>query len=68
MRHLETQGPISFRCYYKSGNHCDKIAFIELAEIEEWIYCYKFTHPDCTSISIKLWFKKETNKPEKATQ
>ena len=46
---------VSIRTYYPNGNRCDHHAEIEQKEIAKWIECYKFTHPDCTSITVKIW-------------
>lgn len=46
----------SFRCYYPNGGTCDKYQTLKLSDIPRWIDAYKFTHPDCISISVKLWF------------
>lgn len=56
---------MSFRCYYKDTtqdipkytNHYQELP---LKDIQKWIECYRFTHPDCTSITVKVWF----NTPE----
>ena len=46
---------LSFRCYYKDGGSCDKYQDLKLSDIPHWIHCYKFTHPNCTAITIKVW-------------
>lgn len=47
---------LSFRCYYKDGGTCDKWQDLRLAEIPRWIDSYKFTHPSCVAVSVKIWF------------
>lgn len=47
---------ISFRCYYPSGEPCNKQQDLKLSEIPRWIDAYKFTHPNCTAITVKVWF------------
>lgn len=47
---------ISFRCFYANGGICDKRQELLLSDIPKWIECYIFTHPDCISISVKVWF------------
>lgn len=50
---------VSFRAYFPNGNKVDHHATIELKEIPKWIDCYKFTHKECTSITIKIWYKED---------
>lgn len=47
---------VSFHCYYEDGNSTKHYQELELADIGKWIDCYKFTHPTCKSISVKIWF------------
>ena len=47
---------ISFRCYYPNGNKTDHKQALTLEEVPKWIECYKFTHPECESITAKVWF------------
>ena len=48
---------ISFYCYYpESQTPCKKEQEIKLSDIPRWIDSYKFTHPNCKSIAIKIWF------------
>lgn len=47
--------PVSFRCYFPSGEPCDKVQEISLSDIPRWIESYLFTHPNCTSITVKVW-------------
>lgn len=54
---LEQKFFVSFRCYYPNGaeptNHRQEL---KLSEIPKWIDCYKFTHPACESVTVKIWF------------
>lgn len=50
---------ISFRCYFSGGNVCNHYQTLSLADVPKWIDCYKFTHPSCLSVSIKIWFHTE---------
>lgn len=50
---------LSFRCYYSNGNCNDHRQFMKLNDIQKWIKSYKFTHPECISITVKIWFTKE---------
>lgn len=48
---------ISFRCYYVEGNYTQHYADITLAEIKKWVEAYKYTHPACSAISIRVIFE-----------
>lgn len=52
----EQKFELSFRCYYPEGNHTDHRQTLELKDVSKWIECYKFTHPHCQSITVKVWF------------
>lgn len=52
---------MSFRCYYENGEPCNHYRDLALSDIPRWMDAYKFTHPDCTSITVKVWFNKEVN-------
>ncbi len=53
----------SLRCHYKDGmrevdnttNYTQHYRSMPLRDLPKWIEAYKFTHPGCDSISIKLW-------------
>ena len=47
---------LSIRCYYANGNYTEHHQQMKLSDIPKWIEAYKFTHPDCTSVTVKLWF------------
>lgn len=51
---------VSFRCFYddNSGVHWTTHYFpaFPVADIPRWMDAYKFTHPNCTAISVKVWF------------
>lgn len=47
---------ISFRTYFPNGNKCDHQEDMKLKDIPKWIECYKFTHKDCISITVKVWY------------
>ena len=49
---------VNFRCYFPGMVFFDHYRKISLDEISEWIRCYRFTHPDCVSVSVKIWFEK----------
>ena len=51
---------VSFRCFFdnEDGVHFTThyIPLFPLQDIPRWVDSYKFTHPNCTSISCKVWF------------
>ena len=51
----------SFRCYYndETGVHYNNHYFPQFptSDIPKWLDSYLFTHPNCTSVSVKIWFK-----------
>lgn len=47
---------LSIRCYYSNGNHTQHFQDLKLSDIPKWIEAYKFTHPDCEAVTVKLWF------------
>ena len=51
---------ISFRCFYddETGVHFTTHYCVDfpVTDIPRWIDSYKFTHPNVTSISAKVWF------------
>ena len=57
---MNEQYNTSFRCYYDSecGTHANThyIPCFPVSDIPKWITAYQFTHPSCTSISVKVWF------------
>lgn len=46
---------LSFRCYYPDGEPTNHRQSMKLSDIHKWIDAYKFTHPNCTSITVKIW-------------
>lgn len=48
---------ISFRCFYENGNKTQHRQALTIDQIPRWIEAYKFTHPDCTSISVCVYFE-----------
>lgn len=51
---------ISFRCFFdgEEGVHFTThyCPLFPVADIPRWIDSYHFTHPNCVSISAKIWF------------
>lgn len=47
---------VNFRCNYPNGNRNDHRRVMDIADIPRWVDAYKFTHPDCISITVKIWF------------
>lgn len=51
---------LSFRTYFPGpGNSCTHRQTMALKEIPKWIEAYRFTHPNCESITVKIWFHEE---------
>lgn len=54
---LEQKFFVSFRCFYPNDadptNHRQEL---RLCDIPKWIDCYKFTHPACEAVTVKVWF------------
>ena len=52
----------SFRCHYPGSDptlpppYTQHRQRLKLTDLPKWIECYRFTHPDCESISVKIWF------------
>ncbi len=47
---------VSFRCYYEGGTrHTQHRQTLPLADIPKWIDAYKFTHPYCEAVTVKVW-------------
>lgn len=51
---------VSFHCYYET-NTVTKSQYLPLSDIGKWIDCYRFTHPECFSVSVKVWFPKSVS-------
>ena len=51
---------VSFRCFFdgECGTNFTThyVLLFPLTDIPRWVDSYKFTHPNCTSISVKVWF------------
>lgn len=47
---------VSIRCQYPNGEQTKHRQPLKLSEISKWIDAYKFTHPGCEAITIKVWF------------
>ena len=50
---------MSIRCFYDdaSGRHYTQhYQQMPLSDIPRWLEAYKFTHPGCTAITVKVWF------------
>lgn len=52
----KTTFDISFRCHYPNGESTNHYQPLKLSDIPKWLEAYRFTHPDCKSISVKIWF------------
>ena len=51
---------LSFHCAYPNGDMTRHHQAMELKEVPKWIEAYKFTHPQCSSITVKVWFKPDS--------
>lgn len=47
---------LSIRCFYSNGNHTEHRQRMKLSDVPKWLEAYKFTHPNCQAVSIKVWF------------
>ena len=52
---------MNFRCYYTDGDPCNHYRDLPMEDIARWMEAYKFTHPNCTAITVKVWFDKEVS-------
>lgn len=53
---IDRKFAISFFCYYPDSDQpCKKVQVLKLADIPKWIDAYKFTHPACQAITVKVW-------------
>lgn len=51
---------ISFRCFYPGDTMPTKhYQDLTLKELPKWIEAYEFTHPNCESITVKIWLHDE---------
>ena len=55
----EAKHNMSFRCFFKTPyqnytNHY--MPNFPVKDIPRWMDAYMYTHPNCTSISCKVWF------------
>ena len=55
---------LSIRCYYPGGNTTTHRQQLKLSDVPKWVEAYKFTHPECEAITIKLWFGDLEKQPE----
>ena len=56
MKEINKTYQISFRCYYPDGEPTNHRQELKLKDIPKWIEAYIFTHPNCESITVKVWF------------
>lgn len=56
-----TKAAISFRCYFPGArdNYTDHRASIPVVEIPKWVEAYRYTHPNCKRISVRIFFDRE---------
>ena len=61
---------VSFRCFYNSEGETHYTMHYQpmpLTDVPRWIEAYRFTHPNCTSISAKVWFNSASAESGAAT-
>lgn len=50
----------SIRCYFPGiDNKTQHHQVMPLRDVAKWIEAYQLTHPNCESISVKVWLKDE---------
>ncbi len=57
---------ISFRCYFPGEpgtNYSTHYQRIPLSELPLWVEAYRFTHPNCYSITAKVWLNDTPQQP-----
>jgi len=50
----------SFRCYFDGADgpsYTTHYQPLPISDIPRWLDAYRFTHPDCKAISVKIWFR-----------
>ena len=47
---------LSIRCFYSNRNHTEHRQKMKLSDVSKWLEAYKFTHPNCQAVSVKVWF------------
>lgn len=52
---------ISFRCFFPNGHFNQHYQEINIRDIHLWALAYKFTHPDCKSMTIQLKWEEGNN-------
>lgn len=51
---------VSFRCFFKgTKNYTQHYQNIHIRDIHLWMMAYKFTHPNCVSMTIQVKFDEE---------
>lgn len=59
----------SIRCYFRHSSHyTHHLQSMTLDEIGKWMEAYRFTHPECVSISAKVYIEKEGERDETTEQ
>lgn len=61
---MKKEYQMSIRCFFPGiDNKTQHYQVMPLKDISKWIEAYQFTHPNCESITVKVWLKDE-NKQE----
>ena len=51
----------SFFCYFEEAGSVTKhYQQLPLKDISKWIDAYRFKHPNVQSISVRVWFERES--------
>lgn len=56
---MDERHNMSFRCFFKNAFPTYTTHYMPdfpVSDIPRWFDAYRFTHPNCTSISCKVWF------------
>lgn len=49
---------LSIRAYFPGlGNYTTHYQDMDLKDIKKWIEAYKFTHPNCQAITVKIYLE-----------
>lgn len=58
---------VSFRCFFPGSDetrYSTHYQPLPLTDIPRWLDAYRFTHPNCISITAKVWFTDQPSVPD----